>query len=299
MSLKDHCALGRCAEADASKLKACSACSEVWYCCKEHQVEHYHEGGHKLICVGRKKGSPVPLNECMSRVVTLVNQEKWSEALPYYGALLEFAEKNMGSNHSHTVNILNTMVMCYKRLKRYEEVEQCLQRTLGIHEQSSDEHQQKSHLIFQTTGQLGEAYMASGKLPKAKEILYRVRDMAEQIFGADSFEAGKSLSALSTCLDKCDETEEAISTLVQGLNIPAYGNATMRQERLTAAVSYSNLGVLYLKVGKRDEAFQQYRKSFELKIKGGLPASHPEIQNLKAILSAGKQLETLNEPGGP
>lgn len=299
MIKEGHCALGWCANADASKLKACSACSEVFYCCKEHQVEHYREGGHKLICPGRKKGSPLPLNECMSRVVTLVSKEEWSEALPYYGALLEFSEKNMGSNHSHTVNILNTMVMCYKQLKRYSEVEQCLRRILSIHEQTNDEHQGNANLIFQTMGQLGEACATSGKLSEAKEILNRARDMAVQIFGGESFEAGRALSALSTCLDKCDQTEEAITLLVQALSIPAYGNASAKQERLTAAVSYSNLGVLYLKVGQQDQAMQHYRKAFELKVKGGLPASHPEIQKLRAILSAGKQLSNLVEQGGP
>eukprot|EP01031_Cornospumella_fuschlensis_P027837 gene27837-33618_t len=298
MSLKHHCALGRCAVADAGLLKACSACSEVLYCCKDHQIEHFHEGGHKLICAGKKKGSPLPLNECMSRVVILVNDENWAEALPYYGALLEFAERNMGSNHSHTVNILSTMVMCYKKLGRFVEAGECLHRILAIHEQTNCENQNNS-LIFQTMGQLGEAYMNSDRLSDAKELLYRARDMAAQIFGEASFESGKALSALATCLDKALQTEEAIRTLVQALSIPAYGNPTARQERLTAAVSYFNLGVLYMKAGQRTDAFQQYRKSLELKIKGGLPASDPDIQRIKSILAAGKKLESLLTQGGP
>ena len=33
------CALPRCINTE--NLKLCGACGNVWYCCKEHQVEHY------------------------------------------------------------------------------------------------------------------------------------------------------------------------------------------------------------------------------------------------------------------
>lgn len=64
-TLKNYCALARCHV--TKDLKACSACSEVVYCCKDHQVEHFKEGGHKLVCPGRQKAPPLTFQECAAK----------------------------------------------------------------------------------------------------------------------------------------------------------------------------------------------------------------------------------------
>ena len=46
------CALGRCM--GLNDLKGCSACNAVYYCCKDHQLEHWKGEGHKMVCKGRK-----------------------------------------------------------------------------------------------------------------------------------------------------------------------------------------------------------------------------------------------------
>ena len=91
MSLSQKCALGRCAI--TKNLKACSACNKVFYCSKEHQVEHFKECGHKLVCEGKKSDKQNSFKDLAEKAQKYHTQQMWLASLPYYGAMLELTEK--------------------------------------------------------------------------------------------------------------------------------------------------------------------------------------------------------------
>lgn len=45
-----HCRRTKAGLCPDAKLKKCSGCASVYYCCREHQLEHWKHGGHKQRC---------------------------------------------------------------------------------------------------------------------------------------------------------------------------------------------------------------------------------------------------------
>jgi tetratricopeptide (TPR) repeat protein len=291
MSLKQCCALGRCAA--TTDLKACAACAEVVYCCREHQVEHFQHGGHKMICPGRKKGDPLSFKDCADKATRYHESKTWLVALSYYSAILELTERTLGLFHPQVGNILQAMTTCYKMLEKFEEAAQCLQRVIIVTEiEGGGTDLAKSRDAFNVMGQMAELYLSAGNAAVAKELLVKMEEEAGESFGANSFEKGRTLCALGGCLERMGEVEEALATLQKALAIPAYGDCTTPADLVAASNCQFNLGVLLFNKGDKS-ASAHFRKSFEMKVKGGLPAGHADIAEVREYLEkAGKEPET-------
>lgn len=278
------CALARCAENEKEKLKACSACNQVVYCCKEHQTEHYKEGGHKLVCAGRKDKA-LSFQDCLERAQRSHNEKMWMSALMFYGGMLELTERAVGLFHPQVAKILDAMATCYKMKGKYEEAGQCLQRVLVIRELMNQQGTAEGNrAVFNTMGQVAEMYMAAGNVPLAKELLLKTKESAVEVFGENSFEHGRVLCALGGCLDRNDETSEAIQMLQRATAIPAYVDASEPSNMLAASNAFFNLGLLQRKAGDEVEASKLLKRALEMKIKAGLPADHPDMLEGKAAL---------------
>jgi len=156
ISIKYCCALGRCVV--AKELRACSACSETNYCCREHQVEHFKEGGHKLICPGSKK-KILSFNECMEKASEAFREKQWSVALQHYSAMLELTERSLGILHFQCANVLAVMVTCYKSQGKFEAASQCLNRVIVIREMYNDGSPERNRELYETMGLLGDIYL--------------------------------------------------------------------------------------------------------------------------------------------
>lgn len=144
-------------------LKACSACSEVLYCCKEHQVEHFKEGGHKLVCPGKAKDPskkpPLSFATCNEKAQKYYTEENWEAALPYYSAMLELTARPLGLFHFQVANCLQLIGNCYRNLKKFDEASQIFQRMIVIREVNNDGSEEKSKELFNCMGSLAELYM--------------------------------------------------------------------------------------------------------------------------------------------
>lgn len=290
MSLKQCCALGRCVA--TQDLKACSACSEVLYCCRDHQVEHFKQGGHKMVCPGRKTGLPLTFNECAQKANEYHTRKMWVACLPYYSAMLELTERSVGLFHDQVARILEAMATCYKMMSKFEEAAQCLQRALVIREIdaagiTSDPARRMvaDKVVFTVMGILSELYVHGGNLVLAKELLQKTRDSAVEVFGENSFEHGRVLCALANCLDRNDESTLASETLMTAIAIPAYAESAAANEMLAAANAFFNLGIILQQSGDKETANRHFRKSLELKVKGGLPASHPDVVEVRDYIT--------------
>ncbi|KAJ1401817.1 hypothetical protein B484DRAFT_457893 [Ochromonadaceae sp. CCMP2298] len=289
MSLKQCCALGRCAV--TAELKACAACSEVVYCCREHQVEHFQHGGHKMICPGRKKAPPLSFKDCAEKAQRYHGSKAWLVALSYYSTMLELTERTLGLFHPQVGNVLQVMATCYKMLDKFEEAAQCLQRVIIVLElEGNGTDLAKSRDAFNTMGQMAELYLLSGNTSIAKTLLMKMDEEASEAFGENSFEKGRTLCALGGCLDRMGEAVEALETLQRALAVPAYADCTAPQELVAASSCQFNLGVLLFNKGDC-AAGAHFRRSFEMKVKGGLPAGHADIAEVREYMEKTKNVE--------
>ena len=146
LDLKKKCALFTCN--NIKDLKACSACNEVFYCCREHQVEHFKEGGHKFVCPGRIRGErgkpPLTFAECNEKAGNYYSQRMWLAALPYYAAMLELTERTLNVFHPQVGNLLHVIMECYKGHSKIDKAILCLQRMILIREVNNDGSSEKN-----------------------------------------------------------------------------------------------------------------------------------------------------------
>jgi hypothetical protein len=115
-------------------------------------VQHFKEGGHKLVCAGRskedgKKG-PLTFAECTEKATRYQTDKMWASSLPYYCAMLELTERQVNTLHFQVGNILWPISVCYRNLDRVEEASSCLQRALVIKEIHNDGSEEKNKELF-------------------------------------------------------------------------------------------------------------------------------------------------------
>jgi hypothetical protein len=123
--------------------------------------------------------------------------------------------------------------------------------------------------------------------PHDRDMLIKTEELSIEIFGANSFERGRALTALAGCHGRLDKPAQAIAVLEQAVAISGYGECSDKTEKLAASNAYYNLGILSRDSEERKgESAGFFKKAMEMKIQGGLPSSHPDIVELKAILSA-------------
>ena len=111
------CALGRCI--GFKDLKGCAACNKVFYCCKDHQTEAWKSEGHKIVCKGRKEGTPPSFDELAASAQKYLKQKSWRLALMNYGAMLELTEQHLDNTyHPQCANILEHIAMVRRERER-------------------------------------------------------------------------------------------------------------------------------------------------------------------------------------
>ena len=145
------CALATCNKAQG--LKACSACNIVQYCCREHQVEHFKEGGHKFICPGRIKGEkgqePLNFDTCSQKATSYYSQKMWLAALPYYSAMLELSQRSVGLFHPQCGKLLHVIAGLYKLMGKLDKSAHCLQVVILIMEMFNDGSKETSKGVYE------------------------------------------------------------------------------------------------------------------------------------------------------
>ena len=269
------CALGRCAA--HTNLKKCGDCGLVAYCSREHQVEHYKDG-HKLICPGKAKGTPLTFPLCFEKATAYYKDGKWNAALMYYSAMLELTERSLGIFHIQNANCLDVMALCYRHQNKMDCAIQCLQRCLIIKEINNDGSDNQNKDSINLLGKISEYYILSDQSELAKQCLIKMIEELKTTFGDDTFELGKALCTLAVCYDKLDETAEAEKTLIQACAIDKYINTTTSNDDIILASNACfNLGLIYIKQKKSNEAVVELEKSLQMRTKANLPVEHEDM----------------------
>jgi tetratricopeptide (TPR) repeat protein len=295
ISFNNCCALPKCTKNNKQQgveLKACGACTIPHYCCKEHQVEHFKNGGHKYICKGRKSGEPLSFNECNTKAGDHFAKNEYKDAISYYSAMIELTERTLGVFHIQIANILDTIVKCLLRIEQYTDAIECLQRMLLIYEYDQatvttfDESvlATKSSMVqalndvkmpkmaFYTLGRLAEAYFAAGQDETAKKLFERLVDEAKTNYGEDSIERAKALVSLAAFLANVGELQKAEENL-----IIAAGIIDSSVDPTSASNVYSNLAHVQKLLKKNKEAATSIQAYINVLKGAGYDSNSPEI----------------------
>lgn len=290
LDIKACCGLPWCT--NKKDLQVCSACGFIAYCSRPHQVEHFKEGGHKLICTGTKReGGPMTFGQCKDEATRLFSEQKWDASLPFFGAMLELTERTLGKMEFSIVPILDSLSACYQKMGKLDKAAHLLQRLIILFEIYQRDNLEDSRTSFTYMGRLAEIYIRIGHFKLAHDMLQKTAEMAGEVFGSQSFEKGRALCSLGTCVHMAGEVDadtKAESILLEAVALEGYGKATERSQMVAASDCFFNLGMIQEGMNKFEEAHASFKSSLELKIKAGLPSSDPDIVQLKESIVAMK-----------
>ena len=299
-SMKDCCALPKCVirrGQSGIELKACGACTIPYYCSRDHQVEHFKNGGHKYICNGKKTGNPLTFAECNEKASSHYNNKEYREALTYYSAMIELTERSCGVFHSQIANLLNAMVQCLKLSGQFAEAIALLQRMLVIYEidQAATTFIDESVLsdnnamleaikgtkipkqAFLTLGRLAETYMEAGQEALAKGLCEKIVEEAGTNYGDSSYEKGQALLTLGTCLERLGEFEMAEEKLLLAVSLEGFGNSSQKEIRAKTCLLFFNLALIQVSLGKKTEAINNLQTYIKILKENNYKDSDAEI----------------------
>lgn len=299
-TMSDCCALPKCNSRKGQagiELKACGACTIPHYCCKEHQVEHFKNGGHKHICKGRKTSAPLTFAECNANATNHYNKQEYKDAVVYFSAMIELTERTCGLFHLQIANLLDFIVKCYLLTEQYDDAIACLNRMLIIYELDqastttfdesilSDKNAmiealqgtKMSKQAFITLGRLAEVYMTSGQVELSKELFQKIVDEASINYGEESFEKGRALLALAVCLETLGEHEKAEEKLLQAAALKEYGVSPNDDVKGIAASLFFNLAIIQNSLNKKSEAIANLETYIKMKKETGCDDKNLDI----------------------
>lgn len=282
-SLLKCCALGRCMV--LKDLKKCGSCGLVAYCCKEHQVEHFKDGGHKMICPGREGKEPLTFKNCMEKAAKFYSQEMWVAALPYYSAMLELTERQVGTLHMQNAGLLEVMSKCYRHQNKFSEAVQCLQRSIIIRDMHNDGSPEKNVASISTLGLLAEYYILGGQIQLAKDLLLKTEEQAKAVFGESSLQRGRILCTLAVCCEGLGDAAEAERYLRMACSLEEYANPSKPEDKAAAFTGFYNLGVLLAKREGVSDCVGFLETALRFKRETGVSEDDPDIVTLNELIS--------------
>lgn len=305
--MEDCCALPKCVlrkGQNSIELKACGACTIPYYCCKEHQVEHFKNGGHKYVCKGRKSGNPLTFQECSDKAISHHNNKEYKDALTYYSAMIELTERSVGVFHPQIANLLSAMVQCLKLSGQYDEAIALLQRMLVVYEydQAATETVDVSVLsdknamlqvlketkinkqAFATLGRLAETYMEAGYTSLAKELCEKIVEEAASNYGDSSYERGQALLALGTCFESSGEFDKAEENLLLAARLEGFGSSSEKEIKAKVCHLFFNLALIQISLDKKSEAISNLQNYIKILKENGLKDNDPQIMEANDYL---------------
>ena len=296
------CALPGCmiSAAPNVKLQKCGACSEVSYCSREHQVEHFKSGGHKHLCKGRKDPSTsTDFAVFDKRAQDAMKKRDWKKAIMALGCMLELTEKHKDIFHPQNAKILGQMASIYQQMdeidkdgvptKDYKRAIMCLQRMVIVQDFNNPNNKPElTEESFKTMGKLAQCYVMSGQCDLAVTLLKKTEQEVMSNFGEESYERGMILTTMSNPLFTLEKEDEAIEALRKAISLEGYTVDAVKDsaKKLGISDAYFNLGHILAGKGEKEEAKAAYKGCLRAKLAGGLPVSHPDVKEIDALVKA-------------
>jgi tetratricopeptide (TPR) repeat protein len=272
-------------------LKGCSACNAVYYCCKDHQLEHWKGEGHKMVCKGRKEGKAPSFDELAAAAQKYLAMKSWRLALMNFGAMLELTEQQMDNTyHPQCANILERIAMCYKNLEGgYPKAIHAYTRVLLIRDfNNHDNDPAKCADAFRVMGQWAECFVHLGQFELARDAFKKIEQTAIEYFGDQSMQRGQAFQALGTVYVELGQWKEAEVVYKLALSLDKFGKATDSTALAVSATCHFNLGLLCSAQDRHAEAAAALELCLDKKLRAGAKPDDAGLVEAQAALAEAK-----------
>lgn len=212
----------------------------------------------------------VDLSALSQRIVKLIDEAKYSEAMPLAVRALALAERMYGSNHPEVGIAANNLAEIYEALGRYAEAEPLFKRDLEILEKV---HGPEHPDVASSLNNLALLYDAQGRYAEAEPVAKRALAIREKRLGPDRLEVANSLSTLAGVYDNLGRYSEAEPLDERAL---AIREALLGRDHPDVGNSLNNLAALYESEGRYDSAEPLYKRAVTI-FEKALGPDHPDL----------------------
>ena len=118
----------------------------------------------------------------------------------------------------------------------------------------------------------------------------KVEEAAKESFGEASFERGRAMNALATCLEMNSEFEEAETVLREALKLKGFTGCSEISQKVVLSSAYFNLGVL-LNLEKGPESVVNFKLSLAVKKDCGINDEDDSVIEVRSYLTRAEELK--------
>lgn len=119
----------------------------------------------------------------------------------------------------------------------------------------------------------------------------KVEEAAKESFGETSFERGRAMNALATCLEMNSEVEEAETVLREALKLKGFTGCSEISQKVVLSSAYFNLGVLLLNLEKGPESVVNFKLSLAVKKDCGINDEDDSVIEVRSYLTRAEELK--------
>ncbi|WP_238178440.1 CHAT domain-containing tetratricopeptide repeat protein [Calothrix sp. 336/3] len=204
------------------------------------------------------------------QVLTLIQQGKYTEAIPLLEKVLAILEKVLGKEHPDVANSLNSLAALYYSQGNYSKAELLLVRSLAIREKVlGGEHPD----VAGSLNSLAALYYFQGNYSKAEPLYVRSLAIFEKVLGKEHPNVAQSLNNLAELYRVQGNYAKAEPMLVRSL---AIYEKVLGGEHPDVATSLNNLALIYYTQGNYSKAEPLYERSLAIREKV-LGKEHPDV----------------------
>lgn len=195
-------------------------------------------------------------DEIVDKGTQLFLDGKSSEALEYYIDKLNTSIKNNGENSIEAIETYNDLGLVLSSLDELEEAKRYYSKAA----ECSIEIQNNSNLIIAYSG-LAKCYRLEGEYEKAFEYVAKEREIAEKIYGKDSFQYADTVSDESLIYRYMGEYQTALALGEKSLELML--NTSGENKYNVIDRYYMNLGHIYYYKGDYDNASYNFNEALK------------------------------------
>lgn len=239
-----------------------------------------------LIGVSQTAHANTQLDVLNKQVVRLLNQGRYTEAIPLAERAVTDAEALHGSDNPNITSSLSNLAVLYKITGRYEDALPLYKKAIALEEINPRATPASKATTLNNFALL---YKAMGRYEDALPLFMRALSIKENIFGKDTRNTAININNLAGLYVAMGLYDDAMSLYLRVLEIK---NGLSHE---LMAVSLNNLAMLYAKKKHRyDEALKMSMRSLDI-LENKIGADHPYTASSLDVLAY--VYEKMGRPG--
>lgn len=230
------------------------------------EKEHRSEISDQVSAISKRIAKQ---SEILNKMLSLIPQGRYAEAIPSAKILVELCEEDWGPEHENLATVLHNLGFLYQQTGDLAQAEPIFLRALSIREKKlGPEHRD----VALSLNGLALLYQEEGDYKQAEALFKRSLQIKEKSFGKDGPEYALELNNLAVLykdLGDYDKAEELLK------NILVIFEKTYGQKSIKVATVLNNLAGVYRAKGDFKQAGALYERSIQID-KELLASDHPD-----------------------